>query len=49
MLIATREAEIVWEGPQDGGTGTVSSGSGVARLSAPTTAIEATGLIVRVS
>lgn len=28
MPIATREAEIVWEGPLASGTGTVSSGSG---------------------
>ena len=28
MPIASREAEVVWEGPLASGTGTVSSGSG---------------------
>jgi hypothetical protein len=37
MPIATREAEIIWEGSLAGGAGTVSS------------AIDATGLIVRVA
>ena len=35
MPIATREAEVVWEGPLASGTGAVSSGSGALPVTWP--------------